>query len=643
MPKETLYRPSTTENDTSDRTTQDVDHTTLGTLSVMADPAFQIHNEFRSVSARPDSTLAPQFLRQFSKDNSSEERSQIAKELWALKSSQSQEVGATALKTERLKISIEERVSSLQESLHEIQSLETELDAVSGSRLKKLLNYLQFRKLEKLNQTYDDLNQQQQADLQSKEDLANLHASQENKVRSEIKGVLQEFYKTEAKKWAQFEYAEADISALFSEEHLASLSLDEYVLLLKRFPSHMVAHVTRQGIRDHLGHMYHSAGENEYSDSFLRMLRDGRLRSPLGVYLADEAKELALAEFLQLDTLTTKEEAWENLTNLMEPEEYSDRMAVHFATEEVADMYYGSERGNEIFVTYPSAFIASQYYFNGQLSESGGGYWNDQWVWANEEHGLDLDAAVVFIPSDTKVDSKTGSRYQMDESLSPIVNHELRESVKKIIESPDFNALIESKYKLPEKFNFNRGDWDWAEKGFNGNSEVGSVMRGLTEKLSNDFGITDKKTQLAILNTEFLTGLNSIKHSYDRGAHDYLDGHLKKMGMFYLHAKDRIPSQQFWENYFGQHPGDRPSKLVYYKGDSPTDALGEWKSTSGMHKRSHDPDMGFANRSVRRDSEQAMAGNNRFRDLAQEVIENFYAQKESANVTSNPVSAINLL
>ena len=29
---------------------------------------------------------------------------------------------------------------------------------------------------------------------------------------------------------------------------------------------------------------------------------------------------------------------------------YTDRMAIHFAVEEVADDYYGSEKGNEIFV-----------------------------------------------------------------------------------------------------------------------------------------------------------------------------------------------------------------------------------------------------------------------------------------------------
>ena len=120
----------------------------------------------------------------------------------------------------------------------------------------------------------------------------------------------------------------------------------------------MVTHVTRQGIRDHIGMIYHSAGEGAYVDGFMKMVEDGRLRSPLGVYLVESEKEQAIAKFLHLDSYKTKEEALNQLAALTdarqgEAGDYADRMAVHFATEEVADTYYGSEKGNEIFVAYP--------------------------------------------------------------------------------------------------------------------------------------------------------------------------------------------------------------------------------------------------------------------------------------------------
>ena len=215
--------------------------------------------------------------------------------------------------------------------------------------------------------------------------------------------MLSDFYRQEKKKWVNSEYTTEEIAENFSEEHLASLSFDEYILLLQRFPREMVAHVTRQGIRDHTGHMFHTTGEGAYTNGFMRMVGDGRLRSPLGVYIMEAEKEKAVARYLRLDRFQTQDEAFQYLDTLTNDDRqsdsgsYVDRMAVHFATEEVADCFYGSEKGNEIFVAYPSAYIASQYYFSGRLRDGGGGYWNDQWVWATAERGMDLNAGIVFI------------------------------------------------------------------------------------------------------------------------------------------------------------------------------------------------------------------------------------------------------
>ena len=108
---------------------------------------------------------------------------------------------------------------------------------------------------------------------------------------------------------------------------------------------------------------------------------------------------------------------------------YMDKMAIHFATEEVADCYYGAEKGNEIFIAYPSAYIASQYYFQGKLNAGDSGYWNDQWVWANEERGIDLNTGLVFIPEEARVDRETGSRYELDENKNPVIDKALQEGI----------------------------------------------------------------------------------------------------------------------------------------------------------------------------------------------------------------------
>ena len=203
----------------------------------------------------------------------------------------------------------------------------------------------------------------------------------------------------------------------------------------------MVTHVTRQGIRDHTGHMYHTAGLGEFVAGFKKIIEDGRLRSALGVYLMEKEKEKAIARFLELDRVETKVKALENLQNIVSDNRmegdggYVDKSAVHFATEEVADTYYGSEKGNEIFFALPWLHIASQYHFSGQLNSNRGGYWNDQWVWANEEKGIDVKLAVDLVIGAVDNIYDTAIVISSDTDLVPAIKYVRKAKRKKIAKS----------------------------------------------------------------------------------------------------------------------------------------------------------------------------------------------------------------
>ncbi|MEK7227408.1 MAG: hypothetical protein AAB641_00775 [Patescibacteria group bacterium] len=330
----------------------------------------------------------PQFIKEFSKEESPEERQQTARAIRAKRAEYFTEKDAQTERQTELEETTNERERAIAEQLEAVHDLENEIIELSTSGLGKILNYFQLRKLRADvavgQKTFEELSQQQEAETIEERAISEKLVSEETApALQEAKVMLGNFYKEQKRKWTESEYTKEDITKYFSEEHLASLPLEDYSLLLKRFPEEMVAHVTRQGIRDHIGHMYHTAGEGAYVDGFMKMAEDGRLRSPLGVHLVEGEKDKAIAKFLNLDKFSTKKEALEHLANMTEANQaeggsYTDRMAIHFATEEVADYYYGSEKGNEIFVAYPSAYIASQYYFNGQLNEAGGGYWNDQ-------------------------------------------------------------------------------------------------------------------------------------------------------------------------------------------------------------------------------------------------------------------------
>ncbi|MBI3495011.1 hypothetical protein HY065_00070 [Candidatus Berkelbacteria bacterium] len=575
----------------------------------------------------------PKFIKDFSKDQSSEERDELAKSIRGKRSEYFSKKNERLTLGETLKSEIQEREVRLNQELERIRELDDRIEMISSSGfLNKILNYFELNKLRADNKlgkkTYEQLQTEQNQLVKQEKFLTDKTRGDTPEELKEAKELLQNFYADQKKKWERSPHTKDEITKYFSQEHLAKLSLNEYTLLLKRFPSEMVAHVTRQGIRDHVGHMWHSAGEGAYSDSFMKMLGDGRLRSPLAVHMMENTKKDAIAEFLRLENFDTKEKALAEVNKIIDPESqgqgsYADAAAIHFATEEVADSYYGSEKGNEIFVAFPSALIASQYYFNGQLNERGGGYWNDQWVWANEDKGIDLNTGLVFIPEDAKVDPKNGSRYELDETKNPIVNEQYRQSIRKVVESNDFNDFADQAREISGKL---RGNWENEI-----NRDIVKKIEPFRQRLASEFGITDSRLQYALLSHHSLLGLSIQKEALKNGREDpikNIDSEiseiLKNAGILYQEATYTISGKEFWEDYFMKHPKHRPSKIIYYKGGDPTAALHNWRESVGLRRKSEERDLEFKERSVARESSQATIGIERFQSIAQEVIEEYF-------------------
>ena len=88
--------------------------------------------------------------------------------------------------------------------------------------------------------------------------------------------------------------------SLLSFDALSELSLDEYAALWRRLNPFYAAHVTRQGIRDHTGMVYHTGGKGEFHEGFTDTLNTGKcLVSPAEIqcgikevrYLSDKYKD----------------------------------------------------------------------------------------------------------------------------------------------------------------------------------------------------------------------------------------------------------------------------------------------------------------------------------------------------------------
>lgn len=577
---------------------------------------------------RVEEKEAPQFIREFSKEKSQEERDQTAQAIREKRAEHFSEEKAKEEKRVVLEQATNERETSLKERLVELEKLGATIEELSTSGVKRFFNHFKLKALQTDLATgkigYEEMKRMQDAGIVELQTISNMPETTvaTPEAFQEAEAILNDFYEKQKKKWASSEYTKEDMEKYFSEENLASLSIDDYALLLKRFPSEMVTHVTRQGIRDHTGHMYHTANKGTYTDSFMKMVADGRLRSPLGVYLSEEEKEKAVAKFLKLDEFKSKEEALDyyrgELLNVNEASgSYKDRMAIHFATEEVADAYYGSEKGNEIFIAYPSAFIASQYYFAGQLNKSGGGYWNDQWVWANEERGMNLNAGLVFIPEEARVDPKTGSRYELNEDLNPVENVEYQDTFMRFAQSSDFLEFSKLVMEVPEEKRWER----------------------FHEKLEKEYGITGPRLQSAVLDYDGLFSLqvahqnpNELVEGNITKCKEIINKQLQNLGILYKEAKNAVNSKEFWEAYFAKNPEKKPSKVVYYKGDDPTEALLRWRKEQGIYKKITDPNIGFSERLtdpfLPDGAAKTVPSEGRFIALAEKVVDSHFSERE---------------
>lgn len=528
------------------------------------------------------------FLKDFSKEHYQQERDSLAREIREKRNENRQR------ESEKI-----ERDVDLEKRLEEIVHLKDRIADFSENGLSKIMNYFKIKNLRselgKKESSYDQ--------AEAKEILP--------PDLEEPRRMVDAFYSSQEKKWAKSEYSKEDIDKYFSEEHLASLSLEEYVLLMKRFPSEMVTHVTRQGIRDHTGHIFHNSGQGAFHNGFKNMIRDGKLRSPMGVHMVEVVKRETMEKYLELDRFEDENQALEYFLNKLNPRKqedaggYADAMAIHFAAEEVPDEYYGSERNNEIFIAYPSALVASKYKFFGQLNKSGGGYWNDQWVWANEGEGVDLNAGIFFIPERAQVNKETGSRYEIDERGNPIVNNDLIAQISEIYQKSDFQAFSAKAIEILGG-RYSEKDRDELEKEF-----------------EDKFGVSDVKVKEAMVDYGFL--FHNKYGKFDEEVKKVLQG----KGIYFKEAQNAISSKEYWEKYFSENPQQKPSKIVYYEG-SPSNAMYDWKKSNGLVKKSESSEILFPENRVSKDSEEATLGIDRFRDLAVEVINDYYGAKEKS-------------
>ncbi|MBI3572391.1 hypothetical protein HY091_02585 [Candidatus Kaiserbacteria bacterium] len=576
-------------------------------------------------------TDTPEFVKDFSRESNIDERNALAEKIRAERGEHSQE---------------RREQSELEK---EINELETKLDDYnSSSFLTKVRSYFEVKKV----RASLGMVQERKAEIDTTVAARNPNRSGQEAVSA--------LYEKEKERWANAEYGKEDIAQMFTEEHLASLSVEDYALLMKRFPSEMVTHVTRQGIRDHTGMWEHTAGTGAFHNGFEKMLDDGSLKSPLAIKIAESGKEEAILGLLNSrkgELPATREEALARLESFMSGGQgsYADRAAIHFAAEEVADRFYGSEKGNEIFIAYPSAFIGSQYHFShGDIApEKIGDQHNDAWVLSQEDHGIKLDAGLVFIPQDAQVDPKNGSRYEIGPDNKPIKNMAVFESLKQLTASPELSKYTEEiQHQLGSLPSSDRlpppSAWEselekqWPQEKY-ANPDVLKALIPIRDKIKEVTGVNDDRILQQLFRYSTARGLEGASSRRDEREREgdlgrAIDGILEESGTRFAEAKNTISSEEYWNSYFATHPDKKPSKVVFYSGGDPTKAMYEWRRANGLNKQSGDTSVGFEERKATTAEAEVSSIKERaarFETLARSIIEERYQNMPAPEKQTN--------
>ena len=568
----------------------------------------------------------PNLIKEFSKNSNQDERDLLAQKIRAERNE--------GHETKKLnEINEAEKETEFEKLKQEILELRNSLEEISNSGWRKFADYFKLKKI----RAELEIKEQEKQELKSGLGKQKFETSN---FAEKTEKLLKDFYNSETERWKKAEYTAEDVEKYFNPEHLASLSIEEYELLLQRFPSQMVTHVTRQGVRDHLGAVQHFAGLHKHWDGFKDIMEGRVLRHQLSLFLGEEEKYDQIKKFIKegiidLDACPDKELALNALNNFVDIQSTNhdgslwDYTSVHVATEEVANAHYGAEQNNEIFFTFPSALIASQYAYSGQLNKAEGGYHNNQLVWAKDEEGLPIDAGIVFIPKNTMVSRKNGSRYELDGEMKPAENAELFESLEKKILKPELKTLTSEMISYLGNLPFDakriislkEEEVAFDEKTVwnnlnNFKKRIEEIVETKDPRIVNMFFLYDS---LLSLNKIYEGNVDTKKLTKDM---------LYIQGLYFKEAEDSVRAEEYWESYFSENPKSRPSKIVYYEQSDPTTALLKWIENKnlkgGFQEVAKDFEKNRVSKGKTEKPEHLSHISERFKKLFEKVIDYHY-------------------
>lgn len=215
-----------------------------------------------------------------------------------------------------------------------------------------------------------------------------------------------------------------------STESMEKMSLEDYLSLVKRLSGEAFYHVTRYGVRENTFMSTgggHTQGEGSFVDGLTPLLKDGNINSTTSTIIKDLSKVKSVVDKETIENFKkdgkSVDEVVDKIMASYGTEYFLDRESTHFSYGKELHNMYGGEKGYKFYFYYPVEYILQNDFYQstreGQIQIGNGYYHNKRGIDQqyndfeifNFGKGVPINAGVLCIDADIRVDPKTGSQY----------------------------------------------------------------------------------------------------------------------------------------------------------------------------------------------------------------------------------------
>src|SRR3989344_2591355 len=279
----------------------------------------------------------------------------------------------------------------------------------------------------------------------------------ESKKESDIKEVWREYNKKLNDILTNCPLTPEEREKNLSTEAMEQMSLEDYLTLTDRLSGEAFYHVKRYGVRENTFMSTgggHTQGEGSFVDGFTPLLKDGNINSATSTIIKDPSKAKSMVDKETIENFKKEgksiDEVVDKIMGSYGTQYFLDRESTHFSYGKELHNMYGGEKDYKFYFYYPVEYILQNDFYQstreGQITIGSGYYlnkggidqqYNDFEIF-NFGKGVPINAGILCIGTDIRVDPETGSQYLIQNGKPEVDENGKFKKPEKTISSQEY-------------------------------------------------------------------------------------------------------------------------------------------------------------------------------------------------------------